>query len=491
MKSIKYILALITLFVITGYSWQEVPSSHEPPQPGTYFADLIGINGFKWPHKMHGLKDVLSHQRAGLLWKQVEPTKGTYDDKRITEWINRANNVNMLPLLGYAPRWAEDRSPTTYHVAGHKVEITKRNKQLYYKSDFPGPFRANNVKAGGGWSFPIAKDHVQDWKDVLGYVVPKLRASGMDYFQVWNEPGGVSPFYVGNIDITENDPDVPNNSNYYTRVTKPAAEAIHAAGRKVVHGGWPTVPGLTIENYVKWLDYHNGWDAIDVLNFHYRNSHAVKEMEKLRKAAEQRGYKDIGIWQTEVGNMPDPLVITNQLPRFALWAIKHNEGDANRYRIYWYAKVPLFQGEDHKLSRVARAIKGIGKLLGGKSEKMQAYHNISVDKDIVINKPCTVNHGTNSIEAFKVGQDRIVVAVHLDKETRDDITLSFPDIRDVDAASRVTPWGERKDIEAQQTDSGLELRVPTTKIRLPGGGYLKSNSTYARTFFVVLEMDHS
>ncbi|HLR27014.1 MAG TPA: hypothetical protein VK112_14205, partial [Fodinibius sp.] len=81
--------------------------------------------------------------------------------------------------------------------------------------------------------------------------------------------------------------------------------------------------------------------------------------------------------------------------------------------------------------------------------------------------------------------------VHLDKETRDNITLSFPDIRDVDAASRVTPWGERKDIEAQQTDDGLELSIPTTKITMPGGGYLKSNSTYARTFFVVLEMDHS
>jgi|GEM_PF-4333377 len=486
MKSLKYILPTVVLFLVTGYGLQGIPPG-EDSETGTYFSDLIGINGFKWPHGMHGLKNVLSHQRAGLQWRRVESNKGTYNDDLITKWIDRAQNVKMLPLLGYAPRWAEDRSPTTYHITGHKVEITQDGDQLYYNSEFPGSLKANNVKAGSAWSFPVADNHIQDWKDALSYVVPRLRASGMEYFQVWNEPGGLAPFYVGNIDITEKDPDVPNNNNYYNRVTKPAAEAIHDAGGKVVHGGWPTVPGFTINNYINWLDYHNAWDDIDVLSFHYRNSHDIKEMEKLRRAAKQRGYKDIGIWQTEVGNMSDPLVITNELPRFALWAIKHNAGHANRYRIYWYAKVPLFQGKNNKLSRVAKAIKGIGKLLGGKSKKMHIYNNISVDKDIVINKPGTVNHGTNSIEAFRIGQERIVIAVHLDKKTRDDITLSLPGIRDVASASRATPWGEHKDLEVQQNEDGLELTVPTTEIAIPEGGYLKSNATYTRTFFVVLQ----
>src|SRR5699024_2486734 len=91
----------------------------------------------------------------------------------------------------------------------------------------------------------------------------------------------------------EKDPDVPNNNNYYNRVTKPAAEAIHDAGGKVVHGGWPTVPGFTINNYINWLDYHNAWDDIDVLSFHYRNSHAIKEMEKLRRAEKPLKNSDI------------------------------------------------------------------------------------------------------------------------------------------------------------------------------------------------------
>jgi hypothetical protein len=156
-----------------------------------------------------------------------------------------------------------------------------------------------NTATGDALSAP--KD-VKVWEEYVEAAVTKYAAApyNIRYFQIWNEAAGriisapQSTFWHG--------PGYPSQEyarameDYVDLVHIPAARIIRQHRCMVVYGGWPDQGG--IEQYEKWLDYHDLARWSDYLDIHYLG---VAEMDRLYRRYVATGICR-GVWQTEIGD---------------------------------------------------------------------------------------------------------------------------------------------------------------------------------------------
>ena len=324
--------------------------------------------------------------------------------------------MTYLPMLGYTPDWAV--------AAGHRKDV------------------------------PAS---VTDWTNYITKAVRYLHTAPyrVQYFQVWNEASTKSGFWSGTMD------------EYMTKIHLPAAAAIHAAGGKVVYGGWPSCE--SISGLISFLDHYNAWSSIDVLDIHYFNP---SDMAVLRAAADARGYKNIGIWQTELGFTNDPGYVANDYPRFLYWALTNNWNHADKYKVFYFANwAPgdpastwnyqrcLWSGSILNFHGVI--LKNLGTLLGNPT--LAAFPGITSTPVLTPQ----IDVSASALEAFQSAHS-VVVSVHLssdDYHKHPSITVGFPRPRtQIVRAERLDLSGNSTDItKALATQGRTTLLTVSTE----------------------------
>jgi hypothetical protein len=287
--------------------------------------------------KMHLADDVgATWGRLGLQWRRHEVEPGVYRFDRYDSVMAaaRANGVLMLPVLNQVPEWASSAPPD----------------------------------AEERWRYPPSDAAVGGWRDYVRTVVE--RYPDIEYWEIWNEP---------NIDWFLRADE--NYRAYVDRILIPAAEVIHAAGRKVVapsytlewpNDSWPlaerpsrirhTVAAVT-GDVDRWLSYNDAWRHIDILSVHYSKGDAEKPMPYARSLMPfydhvyenwVRTGKLEGVWNTEEGLTAveagtrgfvalepwERPPYAQWVPRYMLpvlhWALGADWRDRHQYKVSWY-----------------------------------------------------------------------------------------------------------------------------------------------------------
>ncbi|MFO7893168.1 MAG: hypothetical protein R6U63_05510 [Longimicrobiales bacterium] len=288
--------------------------------------------------KMHLADDVgATWGRLGLQWRRHEPEPGVFDFARWDTIVGvaREHGVLMLPVLNQVPEWASSAPP----------DATER------------------------WRYAPSDEGMEGWQEYVRRVVE--RYPEIEYFEIWNEP---------NIDWFLRADE--NYRVYVDRILIPAAEVIHAAGRKVVApsytlewpaDSWPlaerpsrlrhTVAAVT-EDVDRWLSYHDAWRHIDILSVHYSKGDTEKPMlphaQSLMPFYDHvyehwiRPGKLEGVWNTEAGLTAveagtrgfvslepwERPPYAQWVPRYMLpvlhWALGADWKDRHQYKASWY-----------------------------------------------------------------------------------------------------------------------------------------------------------
>lgn len=427
--------------------------------------------------------------RRDFLWSQYEPTPGVFNDAYMQSYIDglitsaQAQDVQFLPILCYNTAWSYDKTARTYYntadgqangaygQATRKYDITPLgNDQFqytvsnwtqysYWDSNFPfyhtsyhwtqaSQTTIAGVNAIGDSVFPIAADQLPARAEFLTRVVNAMKPAGVKYFQIWNEASQTSGYWHGGFDT------------YMQRIHLPDAATIHAAGGKVVYGGWPS--DTSIQTYINVMNANNAWGSVDVLDVHYR---ALADIDTLYNAAAAAGHPEIGIWQTEYGFTSAEGTIGNVNPRFLNWALKHNgSADPDRYRMLWFAlqSVPefgqgntLYKDDGKTLSNHGISLDTLSRLLGGK--------NLGLLNGVTNSRGWTasLDEGSDSIESFISDVGRVVV-MHT-SATSGTVTLTIPgfagyDLKAIDAY-RVDQSGYKESLADSMSLSGDNLIV--------------------------------
>lgn len=303
------------------------------------------------------------------------------------------------------------------------------------------------------------------------------------YFQIWNEAHPVSGFWVGDLD------------SYMSRVHLPAARIIRELGGKVVYGGWPCCGSL--DELIALLDKHDAWKSIDVIDVHY---FGLQAFERLRQAAADRGFPEMGVWQTEVCFEADPTYVSNNYPRFVDWSLRHGlEQSPERYKIFFFAywspddiraygyRNTLLSGE--RLSPHGQSLLTLGELLG--KEALALYDKVEFEPELGNG----LDDRRSAFEAFKTDK-RIVVAVQwVDGEavSRRSIAMRLPSLKNEDIATveRFESAGWRRKLDLKVTDNNgsaeVEVDVPLLD-RTDFRSKLRDSSLYRHGFYVVITL---
>lgn len=293
-------------------------STGSSPRPagGRRITDMIGSNG--WPGSTD---DIAVWHEMGLTWGRdvVGPGQphSSNDPMRVDKTMpvntdlppilirNNKNGIRSLLLLAYTPVW-------------------------------------NATVPGDTKSAPV---DVDAWKRYVDAVVRKYSAPpyNLRHFQIWNEAAGrlsgglpQSTFWHGpKSDADEKHPGTYERAmqDYVDRIHIPAARIIRSYHAYVVYGGWPDQGGM--DNYIKWLEYRSPvfkermLDWVDYLDTHYL---PVKDLDPLYENYVKQGPAR-GIWQTEIGYtyMENPHYLPRYFFDFAVWALKRNWNDPDKY----------------------------------------------------------------------------------------------------------------------------------------------------------------
>jgi hypothetical protein len=357
------------------------------------------------------LYDIVGWDRSDVFWPEFEDKEGQWEQKNLEKLGQkvlemRAKGVTFLPILDYNTAWSSDKSERTYDAAGRRVKVKPVDggnfKVTTSRRDANGEWivESSQVQKPGGW--PLAEDKVSAWENYVRRVVGYLRKApyNVEYFQIWNEAYPTSGFWNGDLD------------SYMKRVHLPASKIIRELGGKVVYGGWPCCG--RIQDYVSLLDSAKAWGSIDVLDIHY---FPLSAFDYLYKAAQDRGCKSIGIWQTELAFSQDPTFVGNTYPRFLAWCLAHDWSYPDRYRLFFFAATspndPKAFGYDralvqgNQLSHHGLSMKTLNDVF---SEKIELYGGaVTTSPEL----KTEINELKSSIEAFKVGDKKVVLAVHM------------------------------------------------------------------------------
>ena len=426
----------------------------------------------------------IGFDRMDCPWDNLIPQRGApLNAKQLDKLTRRIlelkkRGVRFLPIFDYGSGWSTDGIPDQeFEFAGRhylfiRMPDGKFKSSAFLEQTVDG--RPRKVKVAEGTIDGrrmsrryLPDDQVSEWENFIRQMVTLLRAEpyNIEYFQVWNEAHPSSSFWYGDMDV------------YMNNVHKPAAKIIRELGGKVVYGGW--ICGSPVSELVKYMDRHDAWKTIDVMDLHY---FPLAGMDYVRKAMDSRGYGHLGLWQTEIGFSANPNYIGNLYPRVLHWALRNKWDWGDKYKLFYFAysspndpkaygyRRSLMLGNEINLS--GRSLETLGALLGG--APLELYEPLQSTPAL----KAELNELASSLESFKVGR-RIVSAahilpnnhaqifidwngdgdtIHLDYEDPQ-LRLSYPalDPAGVEKIERISMYGSRIDLT-----KNLEI--------LPGGG---------------------
>lgn len=435
----------------------------------------------------------LSWDRHDLPWHECEPRKGEWNEaylKRFGEMVlkHRKAGVTLLPVLGYNAPWSWDRS---------QRELTYGKKRRTFMPQGADKFEVLHEKLNGdgvwieekreivtgGLQWPLAVEYVSAWESYVRRSVSFLMAPpyNLSTFQIWNEAHPASGFWEGDLDA------------YMTRVHLPAARIIRELGGKVVYGGWPCCG--TLKELTTLLDKHDAWSSIDVLDVHYFGLNAF---EYLRKAAAERGFPEMGVWQTEVCFNTQSSFISTFYPRFLDWSLRNGwDKQADRYKIFFFAywspddvkaygyRKTLLSGE--RLSPHGQSLQTLGKILG--DSPLVLYDKIQSEPELFAN----LDGRCSSLQAFEVGKNIVISIQWVDEMTlsRYAVKLSLPGLKpeEIEGVERWEAAGWVKTLKWQGRSGveggGVQIEVPLLD-RTDLRDKLRDSDRYKHGFYVVV-----
>jgi len=315
--------------------------------------------------------------RGDFSWEKVEPSPGKINLQWLDSILSEAMKyrVTIMPILCYCAQWAS-------------IENSKR--------------------------YPPRKSSY--WKNYVEMIVSKYSSSpyNLKYYEIWNEPN-IEVFW--GLDWEK----------YVDEIMIPAAKIIHKYNCFVV------APSVTLEHFGyspfvfeflqrwnlknciermdEWLSYHNAYEHIDIVSFHYSKGDTGREKgentsnlmpfyDHLYKKWIKPG-KIKGIWNTEEGltarypqGKKETLEIWERppygqwVPRYIIpvlsWAIEHNWDFKDKYKLCWYALVgkptdtlmptKIIDSEKMRITEVGMALKTLTKkIFTGKTSIYQKH----------------------------------------------------------------------------------------------------------------------
>ncbi len=214
----------------------------------------------------------------GFPWDIVESAKGVFDytlPDMVMKW-SRANKLQVLGIIQYAPGWANGqyfRTPPNLGIQNCGIpNLGTTTAEFNTLRTYP----PKNAVDFGNYAYAIAKRY----KDVM-------------YWQVWNEPNNPVFWPTG--------PDAQEYTNMlkatYARIKKANPHA------QIVLGGI----SLNDLDYINALYAAGAKDYFDILAVHLYNpgqapsAYLDRELEKLQAAMAARGDGAKSIWLTEIG----------------------------------------------------------------------------------------------------------------------------------------------------------------------------------------------
>jgi len=424
-----------------------------------------------------GLTAGVQWSRQDFDWGTVEPAKGQIDQPALAEYVRqfreaKAHGETILPVLAYTAGWAANRTGYTYDFHGttyvYGPVLSEQNgnftRQLTTKDASGTVLETKNVQTNIGRTPP------QDPADFAHFVklaVDTLKPLGITYFQVWNEAYPGSGFWEGGMD------------QYMQDIQLPAAKVIHAAGAKLVYGGW--ICGAPLSEYIALLDKWNAWKTVDVYDMHYM---PIGTMQTIYAAAQKRGIKNPSVWQTEIGFTTEDKFIADIYPRVFQWALSKGTKNIDQTKLIYFAdwspNDPAAFGYNRTirsgsgLSTKGKTLVTLANLLRG--TKAEVYDDFTTSPGL---KP-ELNEALSTANGFRLDGDRVVLAIDLKRQNQADIfedqatgdtihlnfgnptmTVTLRNVHDVKSLNRVDLFGNTTPLTWKSTGRNtIQVQVP-------------------------------
>ncbi len=431
---------------------------------------------------------VLSYNRHDISWSSIEPSNGTWDFTSLTNARSeittlQAKGVRLLPVLNYTAQWAADLSSRQWTLGNDKWTVAPGSggTMIYNHYNLSTGALISTKTLTDFTKFPPA--NVANWTGYVQQVMNYLHPApyNVQYFQIWNEAQETSGFWIGSLD------------DYIQKIHLPAAQVIHAAGGKVVYGGWP-VSG-SISEFISVLDRNNAWSSLDVIDTHYFGTSDA--FPTLRAAADSRGYTNLAIWQTEVGFTTDFAYIPSSYTHRVYWALS-NKWTQDKYKAFYFAdwapNDPKAYGYNcslnsgSALSGHGQCLQALSGLLGG-SAPLNQFPGLTSTPAY----PADLSSPT-TMECFATG-NTIVSAVNLgtsDYNGVASVSFNIPVPRaSITKAERVDIIGTRVNLTSSLVANGGSTTLPNVAVKDPAGSSARTwndATTGQRVFYTVVTL---
>lgn len=415
---------LVSLFLLVNASAAEEGVLFRldalPARPrGITFQDFNGTVYLPVPEVAQKLG--VGWTRSDFSWNTIEPENDRFEWTETDRLVLQAHSqgLEVLPMLGYTAFWATS-------------------------------------KQDDGFSAPRS---VADWQDFVEHVVARYCRPpfNLRYFQVWNEPTAQAGFWHGQSD-----------DEFFEKVYLPAARIIRSYGCQVVFGGWPCSD--SIEYFCQMLDKHEAWRWTDILDIHYFENSAWQALyDRYVKTGKCKG-----IWQTEIGFHNFVGYLPNCYLRALHWAIGQGWTEPNQFKLFWFAwwgagadgpKCLSQPGADGRpvLTEHGKRLAVMNEVLGGAS--LSIFSHFASQPEL----PPALGEEVSTILGFKVGENRIVIALLIDEATREKhptVKLELPVADKPLPTKLVTCTGEQKELVGEWQGGRLVLSVSMTDVPL-------------------------
>ena len=455
-----------------------------------------------------------SYNRFDVRWHVLEPAPGKWDKMAFDKYkqkIIRFNEsgVKSLVVLGFSVPWAYKQERYIFKTRrgpwSYEREYRKRDGGKWQ-------YIVKRKKNGEDWEktvdrieicpkIPFEPAYVDAWKRYVAKVVEELSKPpyNVKYFQIWNEAHPWSGFYNGTLD------------QYMTQVHIPAAEVIKQAGAKVVYGGWPDKP--PVSELVALLDKYQAWKNIDVIDTHYKD---IGVMHYLRRCADQRGYRDMGVWQTEVSFSTNYFYIPENYPGALYMALNENWSYPDKYKMFFF---PFWSAKGKKSYALARgllcgdsltghayALKTLQQVLGG--GRMSVFKQI---KTLPLLTTAPAYDGVRTIDdlrkvyrkmsviGIRSGNKLLIVFLPSEKDIKSwrernlnsiKCSVSGINMADIRSAYRLGVFGKNrlpiKPYGINKDEVGLS--IPIKESSLYKDSFFSEKTLYRPVFYCVVEM---
>ncbi len=457
---------------------------------GPSFRDLSGVNQTGTTNTL--FSQAISYQRTDVSWASLEPSQGNWQQSVLNGvgtnvLAFHAQQVGFLPILDYTVPWAADTSARIWYNFDASVKYTTTPNSdgsitlSTYTKQTDGTYTLTSTANVTDFSrFPPASSST--WINYVSKVTTFLAAPpyNVRYFQIWNEAWYTSGFWKGSF------------TDYFQKVHIPAAAIIHAAGGKVVYGGWPDDAPLT--DLISLLDTNNAWGSIDVIDFHYLNPATYAT---LRSAADSRGYTNLQIWQTECGFTSYVQFPLDQYTRILYWALGNNWDSTDKYKAMYYANNSPNDPAAYGYGKTYYS----GTSLAPQGVVLQTLASLLMGPGLrqfagVTSLPALTaspSPSTSALQAFKIGAKKIAITMELNTATysgNTNIVLTMPLAKAaISAAKRVDLTGTVLDLTSQLTASGSSTTLSVPVMDAAGSTSRTWNDATTGNRGVLVEID--